>query len=488
LKEQENKEIDINEINLDITNDNAEIKENNEEIQQINDKQKEQKSDKENKNENEILEKKDEEKAENLENKKEENENLKLNYANKNKYLQNINLFPEKEIPEDTEALYKLTTLIQSEDGDNDDIINNDIFINKKNKNKQIPIQLIIKEFFHDIILKQNAVTNQTFVLMLKNKFGLMHYFDFFNSIILCNKGNLILQYIETIFDFKTLSLNTSDPEFLTNELRSIVRAEYENNVKCLYLNSLLESLKFSRLTDLNLNYAINNLELNFQLAYTAAPPVDVIFNSSNSEYYDKIFKKLLKYNIYNQICVKIYQMLKNIKYDSADKKAFKSIKMKYSDFNDFEYNEEESKNEENNGSILNIKLVKLFNKSFKLFKGILTFIYQQIIQKVWMEMENKIETSMEVFQIIKYHYEALKNITKFFDNNLLINYFENLCNDLAQLYLQILVSDYYDRQKEKNDFLEEVIEKLKDDNKTIINYRDSLDNMSPYYPLKSYL
>ena len=411
-----------------------------------------------------------------------------MNYDNKNKYLQNINLFPEKEIPEDTEALYKLTTLIQSEDEDNNDIINNDIFINKKNKNKQIPIQLIIKEFFHDIILKQNAITNQTFVLMLKNKFGLMHYFDFFNSIILCNKGNLILQYIETIFDFKTLSLNTSDPEFLTNELRSIVRAEYENNVKCLYLNSLLESLKFSRLTDLNLNYAINNLELNFQLVYTAAPPVDVIFNSSNSEYYDKIFKKLLKYNIYNQICVKIYQMLKNIKYDLTDKKTIKNIRMKYSDFNDFEYNEEESKNEENNESILNIKLVKLFNKSFILFKGILTFIYQQIIQKIWMEMEKKIDTSMEVFQIIKYHYEALKNIIKFFDNNLLINYFDNLCNDLAQLYLQILVSDYYDRQKEKNDFLEEVIEKLKDDNKTIINYRDSLDNMSPYYPLKSYL
>ena len=513
LKEQENKEIDINEIKLDITNENnnnTEIKEKNEENQQINDKEKEQKSDKENKNENENIEKKDEEKEENMEKKKEEeekeekekeekeekekkeekeeNENLKLNYDNKNKYLQNINLFPEKEIPEDTEALYKLTTLIQSEDEDNNDIINNDIFINKKNKNKQIPIQLIIKEFFHDIILKQNAITNQTFVLMLKNKFGLMHYFDFFNSIILCNKGNLILQYIETIFDFKTLSLNTSDPEFLTNELRSIVRAEYENNVKCLYLNSLLESLKFSRLTDLNLNYAINNLELNFQLVYTAAPPVDVIFNSSNSEYYDKIFKKLLKYNIYNQICVKIYQMLKNIKYDLTDKKTIKNIRMKYSDFNDFEYNEEESKNEENNESILNIKLVKLFNKSFKLFKGILTFIYQQIIQKIWMEMEKKIDTSMEVFQIIKYHYEALKNIIKFFDNNLLINYFDNLCNDLAQLYLQILVSDYYDRQKEKNDFLEEVIEKLKDDNKTIINYRDSLDNMSPYYPLKSYL
>ena len=90
-----------------------------------------------------------------------------------------------------------------------------------------------------------------------KNKFGLMHHLDFFNSIILCNKGNLILQYIETIFDFKTLTLNTSDPEFLTNELRSLVKSEYENNIKCLYLNSLLESLKFNRITNLNLNLTI---------------------------------------------------------------------------------------------------------------------------------------------------------------------------------------------------------------------------------------
>ena len=94
----------------------------------------------------------------------------------------------------------------------------------------------------------------------------------------------------------------------------------------------------------------------------------------------------------------------------------------------------------------------------------------------------------MEVFQIIKYHYEALKAIINFFNNNTLINYFENLCNDLSQLYLQIIMSDYYDKLQEKTNFLEEVIEKLKNDNKNIINFRDSISDMSPYYPLKSYL
>ena len=351
--------------------------------------------------------------------------------------------------------------------------------MDKKNKNKQIPIQLIIKEFFHDIITKQNAITNQTFVLMLKNKFGLMHHFDFFNSIILCNKGNLILQYIESIFDFKTLTLNTSDPEFLTNELRTLVKHEYENNIKCLYLNNLLESLKFIRLSDLNLNYAINNLELNFKLEYAAAPPVDVIFNASNSDSYDKIFKKLLKYNIYNQIGVKIYQMMKN---------ARNLKRVKFPDLNEDDNNEESINLNMIDKNILNEKLIKLFNKSFKIFKGVLSFIYQQIIQKVWMEMETKIESSMEIFQIIKYHYEALKSINNFFNNNILINHFDNLCNDLAQLYLQIIMSDYYDKLQEKTNYLEEVIDKLNNDNKNIINYRDSISDLNPYYPLKSYL
>ena len=459
--EKENKQIDLNDIQLDIQNNNENNDNNKDKKDNINE---------------EVINNKEEEIN------KKEKEEKPYKYDNKNKYLQNINLFPEKEIPEDIETLYKLTTLINDED-ENDNIINNDIFLNKKNKDKQIPIQLIIKEFFHDIIIKQNAITNQTFVLMLKNKFGLMHHFDFFNSIILCNKGNLILQYIESIFDFKTLTLNTSDPEFLTNELRSLVKAEYQNNIKSLYLNSLLESLKFSRLSDLNLNYAINNLELNFKLEYSAAPPVDVIFNNSNNDSYDRIFKKLLKYNIYNQICVKIYQMLKNTRFNYN-----KNKKKKYANFNDDDLDEESIHNNENINNILNLKLAKLFNKSFKIFKGILSYIYQQIIQKVWNEMEQKIESSMEVFQIIKYHYEALKNITNFFNNNLLIKYFEKLCNDLAQLYLQIMVSDYYDKHQEKTDFLEEVIEKVKDDNKNIINFRDSLEYISPYFPLKSYL
>ena len=454
-KEKENKSIDINDIQLNISNN-------------------------ENKEEEKIIK----EKQENNKKQEKEKEIKEVKYDNKNKYLQAIDLFPEKAIPEDTEALYKLTTLINSEDEDENFEVNNDIFLNKKNKNKQIPIQLIIKEFFHDVINKQNAITNQTFVLMLKNKFGLMHHFEFFNSIILCNKGNLILQYIESIFDFKTLTLNTSDPEFLTNELRNVVKSEYENNVKSLYLSNLLESLKFSRLSDLNLNYAINNLELNFKLEYMASPPVDVIFNNTNNDSYDKIFKKLLKFNIYNQIAVKIFQMIKNARNDSYKNKNINSKKkMKLSEFNDDEFNEEKNKHD-----IFNMQLVKLFNKSYKIFKGILSYLYQQIIQKIWIEMEQKIETSMEVFQIIKYHYEALKSITKFFNNNLLIIHFENLCNDLAQLYLQIMVSNYYDKYQEKTDFLEEIIEKLKEDNKTIINYRDSLGDLSPYFSLKNYL
>ena len=468
-KNLENKEINENkpeEVN-NIKKENEEIKENIEDLsaKKIN----KDSNNIENKNMNNILEIKE--------------KDNKMKNNNKNKYLQNINIFPEKAIEEEIDTLYQLSTLIQSESEEKEvdnNIINNDIF-NKKEKNKQIPIQLIIKEFFYDIINKQNTITNQTFVLMLKNKFGLMHHFDFFNSIILCKKGNLILRYIESIFDFKTLTLNTSDHEFLTNELRALVKADYENNIKSLYLSDLLESLKFKRISELNLNYAINNFELNFKLEYTATPPIDVIFNSSNSEIYDKIFKKLLKYNIYNQICVKIYQILKNMRINNIN-----NIKSD-SDFNDDNSNEDSIKIN-NNNFIFSEKLITLFNKSFKIFKGILSYIYQQIIEKTWNEMEQKVEASIEVFHIIKYHNEAIKYINAFFNSCPLILHFENLCNDLSQLYLQIIFSDYYDKQQEKSEFLQEIMNKIKNDNITIINYIYSLGEMSPFFSLNCYL
>ena len=412
------------------------------------------------------------------------------NNNNKNKYLQSINLFPEKGIEEEIDTLYQLSALIESEteekeisNNNNNDIMANIFLKNKKNQ-KQIPIQLILKEFFYDIISKQNTITNQTFVLMLKNKFGLMHHFDFFNSIILCKKGNLILQYIETIFDFKTLTLNTSDPEFLTNELRSLVKADYENNIKSLYLNNLLESLKFKRISELNLNYAINNLELNFKLEYTAKAPIDIIFNNANSDVYDKIFKKLLKYNIYNQICVKIYQILKNMR--------MHNIKNKNKTDSDFDESDKSNNSNDidnkNNKNDFIEKLIRLFNNSFKIFKGILNYIYQQIIQKTWDDMEKKIENSIEIFQVIKYHNEAIKYIKTFFDKCPLMLYFENLCNDLSQLYLQIVFLDYYDKEQEKNEYLKEILNKIKEDNKIIIDYRNSLGEINPFFSLSFYL
>ena len=117
-----------------------------------------------------------------------------------------------------------------------------------------------------------------------------------------------------------------------------------------------------------------------------------------------------------------------------------------------------------------------------------MTFIYIQIIGKAWNEMEKKVESSLEVFQIIKYHHESIKSISVFFNSCPLILYFENLCNDLSQLYLQIIFSDYYDKQQEKNEFLEEIINKLKEDNKIIIDYKDSLGELDPFFSLNFYL
>ena len=491
FKTEANVDIKLENINNEKNDKNIKIEKNEENIEnmEINNDKSEKKIDikieeKNKENLNKKMTKESENKDHiNIDNnneiKNQEKKNI-FNNDNKNKYLQNINLFPEKEIPEEIDTLYQLSTLIKSESEEKEE--NNAIngYFDKKDKNKQIPIQLIIKEFFHDIIIKQNKITNQTFVLMLKNKFGLMHHFDFFNSIILCKRGNLILQYIESIFDFKTLTLNTSDHEFLTNELRTLVKADYKENIKSLYLNNLLESLKFKRISDLNLNYALNNFELNFKLEYTAPPPIDVIFNSSNSDIYDKLFKKLLKYNIYNQIGVKIYQILKNMRMnnikDNIINKSFDDVK-----------NSEDSI-QINNNIIFSENLFELFNKSFKIFKNIMTFIYIQIIGKAWNEMEKKVESSLEVFQIIKYHHESIKSISVFFNSCPLILYFENLCNDLSQLYLQIIFSDYYDKQQEKNEFLEEIINKLKEDNKIIIDYKDSLGELDPFFSLNFYL
>ena len=488
-KKEDNEKINQNDNTNEIINKNNDFKSDiniengNNENKQENNEKNSVKSEKieDNKNdlnENEIIKKNsgNEITNNNKDNEIEKKEKAhKLNNDNKNKYLVNINMFPEKEISRDVDTLYQLSTLIKTESEEKYNISVDDNYLHKKNE-KQIPIQLIIKEFFLDVINKQNFITNQTFVLMLKNKFGLMHHFDFFNSIILCRKGDLILKYIESIFDFKTLTLNSSDHEFLTNELKALVKADYEKNIKSLYLNDLLESLKFKRISELNLNYAINNFELNFKLEYIATPPIDVIFNNSNSDIYDKIFKKLLKYNIYNQICVRIYQILKNIRNNN--------IKIN----NNLDDKSIEDSIKENNNVIISEKLIQLFNKSFKIFKGILSYIYQQIIEKTWNEMEQKIEGSIEVFQIIKYHHETIKTIYSFFNNCPLILYFENLCNDLSQLYLQIIFSDYYDKQDEKLVFMEEIINKLKEDNNTIINFRNSLREISQFFSLNSYL
>ena len=102
--------------------------------------------------------------------------------------------------------------------------------------------------------------------------------------------------------------------------------------------------------------------------------------------------------------------------------------------------------------------------------------------------MEQKIESSIEVFQVIKYHNEAIKYIKTFFDKCPLILYFENLCNDLSQLYLQIVFSDYYDKQQEKNEYLKEILNKIKQDNKTIIDFRNSLGEINPFFSLSFYL
>ena len=166
---------------------------------------------------------------------------------------------------------------------------------------------------------------------------------------------------------------------------------------------------------------------------------------------------------------MKIFCKLKKKKMNKKKNKKKTESEFDESDKNDNSNNSNDIDNKNNKNDFIE-KLIRLFNNSFKIFKGILNYIYQQIIQKTWDDMEKKIEMSIEIFQVIKYHNEAIKYIKTFFDKCPLMLYFENLCNDLSQLYLQIVFLDYYDKEQEKNEYLKEILNKIKEDNKIIID------------------
>lgn len=103
--------------------------------------------------------------------------------------------FAKKEIEVDNEVfeiINKIQTLISEEQKE------------KYNSNIEIPIQVILQEFFYDLIVKQHNIVNNCFILLLKNKFGLMSHLEFIRKIFLNFGGDIIQNMIEHYIDFKS--------------------------------------------------------------------------------------------------------------------------------------------------------------------------------------------------------------------------------------------------------------------------------------------
>ena len=334
-------------------------------------------------------------------------------------------------------------------------LLNDNSNNNKANLNEiEIPIQIIFQEFFYDIIIRQYKITNHSFVLMLKNKFYLNKYLNFFHDILLCYSGDLILRFVESVFDFRTLSFKSNSTIFLTNQLKSEIEKKYDFSFK-----KIIDSFNLNKLSKLNLNFSLSNLELSFQISFQILPPIDMIFNNSTIPIYDLIFKKLLKHKLYNQVCSIIYSVIKNMR------------------------------NKEINENELFLKITQIFNHSYKCVKAIQTFIYNEIIDSNWKKMINKINNSIDIFEIIKVHNKTIKKIKNIICDHPFISLVDKLYMDISIFYLKTIVLDYFDFNSVKEDkiFLDN-LNNIQNKTKEINKYIQEEYVIGDFYNLKQYL
>ena len=336
-------------------------------------------------------------------------------------------------------------------------LLNDNSENNKANLNQiEIPIQIIFQEFFYDIILRQYKITNHSFVLMIKNKFFLPKYLNFFHDILLCYSGDLILRFVESVFDFRTLSFKSNSTIFLTNQLKTEIEKKYFFDLS---YNKILDCFNLDKLSKLNLTFSLSNLELSFQISFKSNPPIDMIFNNSNIPIYDLIFKKLLKHMLYNQVCSRTYSVIKNMR------------------------------NNEINNNPLFFKITRIFNNSYKYVKAIQTYIYCEIIDSNWKKMIHKINNSVDIFEIVKVHNKTIKKIKEIICDHPFISLIDQLYMDISIFYLKSIVLDYFDFNNMKND--EIFLNNLDNIQKKINEIKKYIQKeyvIGEFYNLKQYL
>ena len=370
-----------------------------------------------------------------------------------------------------SEILNKITLLLSTTDTSSSYNSSSD-----KSFPLEFPIQSLLQEFFYDIIIKQYKLTNHCFVLMLKNKFHILSYFTLFNNIFLCGRGDINLQFIENIFDFRTLSLKSNDTEYITLQLKQLIYKNYSNsfnnnnnntftyetlplNENEIILKSFIDSFVFKKISQLNLNFSITNLDMSFELVYNAKEPLDFIFSSSCIQLYDSIFKKLLKMNIYNQIFSNAFAVIKSMRSD--------------------EYNEDNSFK----------KIMILFNESVKILKSFHTFIYHEIIAHKWNKLFMQVKHSANVFDIINAHMNFLTKLHHMLFNHQIIVLMERLYSIIAQFHLKAVIINYFDYNSVKDDnVFVRIVNEMKSVNKKIITVVNEEYVLGEFFNFKKYI
>lgn len=352
------------------------------------------------------------------------------------------------------EILNKIPLLLQEKQSE---IMAN--YSHQQNNHKiEIPLQIIIQEFFYDIIIKQYKITNHSFVQMMKNKYHLLVYFDFFKEILLCHSGDLILKYIESIFDFRTLSFSSNDCNYLSSHLQAEITHKYSNRFP--EYVELAKRINFSRTSQMNLNFSISNIDIAFKLLFKSEEPINLVYTNRLIEVYDTVFKQLLKQFAYNQIIVRTYSVLKNIRKEyrkKEDEALFKAI-------------------------------FKTFNECYVTLKAIHTFLYYNIIDFNWKKMRERTALSADIYEISNIHYDCIRSIAEVLIENPIIQKVNKLFHQCSRFYLKSIIADYFDFNTVKTDaiFLN-IIDKMRKSNTLIIRYIKEERVIGEFYDLKNY-
>lgn len=75
---------------------------------------------------------------------------------------------------------------------------------NDESSLEDLPINLIIKEFFYDAMIKQYKIVNKCLIDMLNYKYEIKSYYDILHQYFLCSNGDIISEFIDSIVNFNS--------------------------------------------------------------------------------------------------------------------------------------------------------------------------------------------------------------------------------------------------------------------------------------------